>query len=346
MSFQVGDCVVYRRFPDSEERDGVILAVEDHRAYVHFKWCDKRLDVWAQFEDLRKLTDIIKRRRYDTEYDAISKVPDVRNIETITIGNYLISAWYFSPYDESFVKARHLYVCDCCRMYVGTEREDCNHNHTIQSRRPQCAEIYRDGSLSLFEASPTTHKFFCQCVCLLGKLFLNETAVCYDVNPYLFYVLCECDDLGAHVVGFFWRTGKWSDFNICSSLVVLPPFQNKGYGSLLIKIAYHIAKLKGTYGGPERPLNDMGKVAFESYWRKAIVNCVVENGASSISEIVRETGIAENDVVRTLTHHDFLFLPAKELNFEAIEKYANEAKDKLKLKIDFREENCLCLAQK
>ena len=346
MAFQIGDSVLYTRFPNSPGKEGVILAIEERRAYVHFKGCDKRLDVWAQFANLTKITERLKRRRCEADDDQISKGIDVRNIESVTMGDYLMSAWYFSPYDESFIADKHVYVCDHCLMYFARRSEYLEHSHSVASRRPPCTEIYRCGNLSLFETSPTNQKFFCQCVCLLGKLFLNEMAVCYDVTPYLFYVLCECDELGAHVVGFFCRTAKWSDFNICSSLVVLPPFQRKGYGSLLIRVMYHLAKMKGTFGGPERPLNDLGKAVFESYWRRAIVSSVVEYGLETIEEIVKATGIAENDVIRTLTQLEFLFQPSKELNIDAIEKYVETSKEKLRFKIDFKEENCLWFAEK
>jgi hypothetical protein len=37
---------------------------------------------------------------------------------------------------------------------------------------------------------------YCQNLCLLSKLFLDHKTLYYDVDPFLFYVLCEMDDTG------------------------------------------------------------------------------------------------------------------------------------------------------
>jgi hypothetical protein len=34
-------------------------------------------------------------------------------------------------------------------------------------------------------------------------LFLDHKTLYYDVDLFLFYVLCECDERGAHIVGYF-----------------------------------------------------------------------------------------------------------------------------------------------
>ena len=42
-----------------------------------------------------------------------------------------------------------------------------------------------------------------QNLCLLAKLFLDHKTLYYDVDPFLFYILTEVDDTGAHIVGYF-----------------------------------------------------------------------------------------------------------------------------------------------
>lgn len=44
---------------------------------------------------------------------------------------------------------------------------------------------------------------YCQNLCLLAKLFLDHKTLYFDVEPFLFYVLCEVDKVGAHLVGYF-----------------------------------------------------------------------------------------------------------------------------------------------
>ena len=41
---------------------------------------------------------------------------------------------------------------------------------------------------------------YCQNLCLLSKLFLDHKSLYYDVDPFLFYVLCERDSDGYHPV--------------------------------------------------------------------------------------------------------------------------------------------------
>lgn len=47
------------------------------------------------------------------------------------------------------------------------------------------------------------HKIYCQNLCLLAKLFLDHKTLYFDVEPFLFYILCEVDKHGAHLVGYF-----------------------------------------------------------------------------------------------------------------------------------------------
>lgn len=57
--------------------------------------------------------------------------------------------------------------------------------------------------MSVFEVDGKTNKVYCQNLCLLSKLFLDHKTLYYDVDPFLFYVLCELDEDGAHIVGYF-----------------------------------------------------------------------------------------------------------------------------------------------
>ena len=91
-------------------------------------------------------------------------------------------------------------------------------------QHPPGDEIYRLGNVSMFEidgkvallrlgglccapVSPLTRcrlqkeKLYCQNLCYLAKLFLDHKTLYYDVDFFLFYVLCECDERGAHPVG-------------------------------------------------------------------------------------------------------------------------------------------------
>ena len=44
---------------------------------------------------------------------------------------------------------------------------------------------------------------YAQNLCLLAKLFLDHKTLYYDTDPFLFYVMCEQDAKGYHIVGYF-----------------------------------------------------------------------------------------------------------------------------------------------
>ena len=50
--------------------------------------------------------------------------------------------------------------------------------------------------LTYFEVDGAVAKLYCQNLCLLSKLFLDHKTLYYDVEPFLFYILCEHDETG------------------------------------------------------------------------------------------------------------------------------------------------------
>jgi MOZ/SAS family len=42
-----------------------------------------------------------------------------------------------------------------------------------------------------------------QNLCLFSKLFLDHKTLYYDVDPFLFYIFCEVDQDGYHILGYF-----------------------------------------------------------------------------------------------------------------------------------------------
>jgi hypothetical protein len=44
------------------------------------------------------------------------------------------------------------------------------------------------------------NKIYCQNMCLMAKLFLDHKTLYYDVEPFLFYIMTECDNRGCHMV--------------------------------------------------------------------------------------------------------------------------------------------------
>ena len=93
-------------------------------------------------------------------------------------------------------------------------------------------QIYAEGDLSMFEVDGKDHKVYCQNLCLLSKLFLDHKTLYYEVDPFLFYVLCEVDESGRHhIVGYFSKEKQSQENYNLACILTFPPYQRKGYGN-------------------------------------------------------------------------------------------------------------------
>ena len=48
----------------------------------------------------------------------------------------------------------------------------------------------------------------------MAKLFLDHKTLYFDVEPFLFYILCEVDRQGAHIVGYFSKEKESPEGNL------------------------------------------------------------------------------------------------------------------------------------
>lgn len=137
---------------------------------------------------------------------------------------------------------------------------------------PPGNEIYRDGNLSMFEVDGSIAHTYCQNLAYLAKLFLDHKTLYFDVDPFIFYVLCEVDDVGAHPVGYFSKE-KYSDvgYNL-ACILTFPCHQRKGYGRFLIAFSYLLSKREGKVGSPEKPMSDLGQAAYIPFWISEVVD--------------------------------------------------------------------------
>ena len=148
----------------------------------------------------------------EKEHEALTKV---KYIDKIHIGKFEIDTWYFSPYPEEYGKQSKLFICEYCLKYARLEVSYQHHIATCSHRQPPGKEIYRKGTISVFEVNGSDHKIYCQNLCLLAKLFLDHKTLYFDVEPFWFYALTEVDKLGCHIVGYF---SKVSLYMQCISL--------------------------------------------------------------------------------------------------------------------------------
>ena len=74
-------------------------------------------------------------------------------------------------------------------------------------------------------------------------------------------------------------------------------------GKLLISISYELTKREGTTGSPEKPLSDLGKISYRSYWAYVIGEALLatyNDSKVTVTEIQKMTGIKYDDVLSTL----------------------------------------------
>lgn len=207
--------------------------------------------------------------------------------------------------------------------------------------------------LSLFEIDGFTNNEYCQNLCLLAKFFIESKTLVFDISHFKFYVLCEVDEyLNHHIVGYFSKEKQSSNNYNLNCILVLPPFQKRGYGKFLISVSYEISVRDGIPGSPEKPLSDLGKISYRSYWAYVILKLLQEKVDSipdisneninselgllrciSIDRISNITGICKEDVILTLNAFNMIQVLDGEyiisFNKVLIDTYLVEAKNML-----------------
>jgi hypothetical protein len=72
-------------------------------------------------------------------------------------------------------------------------------------------------------------------------------------------------------------------------------------------LSYELTKREGKTGSPEKPLSDLGKVSYRSYWTHVLLSLLSEHDPHSdisVSEMSRRTGINPDDIISTLQSLD------------------------------------------
>lgn len=240
----------------------------------------------------------------EREHEAITKV---KYVDRIQLGKYEIDSWYFSPYPDEYGRQSKLWICEYCLKYMRLEKTYKYHSAICTWKGPPGVEIYQKDNLSVHEIDGKQNKVYCQNLCLLAKLFLDHKTLYFDVEPFLFYVLCEVDKNGSHIVGYFSKEKQSPDGNNLACILTLPPYQRKGYGKFLIAFSYELSKMDRVIGSPEKPLSDLGKLSYRSYWSWVLLECLrsYRQAPASLQQLsVRElssiTSITQSDIISTL----------------------------------------------
>jgi histone acetyltransferase SAS3 len=259
-------------------------------------------------------------------------------IECINFGGFEIDTWYAAPYPEEYSRNRVLFICEYCLKYMNSEYVAKRHKMKCPAKHPPGDEIYREASISVFEVDGRKNPIYCQNLCLLAKLFLGSKTLYYDVEPFLFYVMTECDDSGCHFVGYFSKEKRPSSQNNVSCILTLPIHQRKGYGNLLIDFSYLLTRVEKKSGSPEKPLSDMGLVSYRNYWRLVLCYQLLAYKDSrkpfSVADLSESTGMTGDDIVsaleglRALVRDPITKTYALRLDFDFFEEYIHKWESK------------------
>ena len=239
------------------------------RYYVHYEGFNRRLDEWVPLErfDLGsqtedgKMTRTAKRKHEAEEHEEEGELDlatlkeheeatKVKNINRVVMGRWRMETWYFSPFGKEYDGTDTLYVCEFDLNFFA-RREQLERYLTTKCKlfHPPGDEVYReqkkDHYVSIFEVDPKDQRVYCENLCLLAKLFLDHKTLYYDVEPFLFYIICEVDDAGAHMVGYFSKEKHSSEEYNLACILTLPCYQRKGYGKLMIAFSYEMSRREG-----------------------------------------------------------------------------------------------------
>lgn len=233
----------------------------------------------------------------------------VLRIRIIRFGRYDIHPWYDAPFPEEYanIPDGRLWICEFCLKYMRSGFAFGRHKMKCKARHPPGDEIYRDGQVSIFEVDGRKNKIYCQNLCLLSKMFLDHKSLFYDVEPFLFYVMTEFDDIGARFVGYFSKE-KCSpkDYNV-SCIMTLPVRQRQGWGGFLIDFSYLLSKKERRTGSPEKPLSALGALGYKNYWTLAIMRYLkTAPPRPSLEDISRATSMTLEDIYNTLVQQDMI----------------------------------------
>ncbi|KAF8558205.1 hypothetical protein OG21DRAFT_1595586 [Imleria badia] len=230
-------------------------------------------------------------------------------IRIIRFGPYDIHPWYDAPFPEEYanIPDGRLWICEFCLKYMRSRFAFSRHRLKCKARHPPGDEIYRDNSISIFEVDGRKNKIYCQNLCLLSKMFLDHKSLFYDVEPFLFYVMTENDDIGAHFVGYFSKE-KCSpkQYNV-SCIMTLPVRQRQGWGNYLIDFSYLLSKKEQRAGSPEKPLSGLGALGYKNYWTLALMRCLRSAPPKpSLEDISRATSMTIEDLFAVLVQQDMI----------------------------------------
>lgn len=170
--------------------------------------------------------------------------------------------------------------------------------------------------MAIWEVDGDEHRLFTQNLSLFAKLFLDNKSVFFDVTSFHYYLLVHTDVSGTRqIVGFFSKEKMSWDSNNLACILVFPPWQRNGLGKVLMGVSYLLSRREGRYGGPEKPLSELGRRGYTQFWEIWLARHILKlkgRCTLDVESLARESWIACEDVIPTLRRMHILGPPRKD----------------------------------
>ncbi|CAF3299408.1 unnamed protein product [Rotaria socialis] len=205
---------------------------------------------------------------------------------------------------KEWLQVEKIYVCEyCLKTTIQGTSARRHHTKCTQTRPPGCL-IYTQKDVSIFEVCGWKAKTYCEDLCLIATLFIESKIEIKNVHRFRFYVLTVChNDNQYEFAGFFSKLQYQERLNV-SCLLILPPYRNRGFGSLMVHISYALSRLANIHTGtPERPLSTQGLLCYRKYWKSKIFDYLLTKTNEeqiAINDISKATSIFTCDIIETL----------------------------------------------
>jgi hypothetical protein len=187
------------------------------------------------------------------------------------------------------------------RTYAGwyAHKKDCQHTH------PPGRKVYQRGSHTIWEVDGAREKLYAQNLSLFGKLFIDHKTIYFDVEPFLFYVVTDSTANFDYVLGFFSKEKlSYDEYNL-ACIITFPPFQKKGFGTLMIELSYYLSAKAAIVGTPERPLSELGFKGYVSFWSAMVLRALAlafnEEDGSVNSKLLANAGASPSKTAAAST---------------------------------------------
>ena len=125
----------------------------------------------------------------------------------------------------------------------------------------------------------------------------------------MFYVLCEVDERGYHIVGYFSKEKCSEEGYNLACILTLPAYQRKGYGKMLISFSYELSKKEGQGGNARETALRPRAGELPRVLDRERLSAILKDPSRqvmSIKDLSELTMIKTEDIISTLQHLNLL----------------------------------------